>query len=203
MNGFTTSPIVDLLAHEKGLLRKYWKWFMALGIAMLILGTIAISWSCIATVTVAATWLFGFFLLAGGIGEIINAFWVGRWSGMLLHLLVGVLYVLVGFIIIDQPLNAAIELTLLIAIFLMVSGIFRVVFAVAERFAGSGWVLLNGVVTFVLGLLIYKQWPASGLWVIGLFIGIDLIFNGWAWVALALGLRQVTEKLPEPTPAQA
>jgi uncharacterized membrane protein HdeD (DUF308 family) len=203
MNGFTTSPIVDLLAHEKGLLRKYWKWFMALGIAMLILGTIAISWSCIATVTVAATWLFGFFLLAGGIGEIINAFWVGRWSGMLLHLLVGVLYVLVGFIIIDQPLNAAIELTLLIAIFLMVSGIFRVVFAVAERFAGSGWVLLNGVVTFVLGLLIYKQWPASGLWVIGLFIGIDLIFNGWAWVALALGLRQMTEKLPEPTPAQA
>jgi uncharacterized membrane protein HdeD (DUF308 family) len=122
---------------------------------------------------------------------------------MLLHLLVGVLYVLVGFIIIDQPLNAAIELTLLIAIFLMVSGIFRVVFAVAERFAGSGWVLLNGVVTFVLGLLIYKQWPASGLWVIGLFIGIDLIFNGWAWVALALGLRQMTEKLPEPTPAQA
>lgn len=203
MNGFTSSPIVDLLAHEKGLLRKYWKWFMALGVAMLILGTIAISWSCIATVTVAATWLFGFFLLAGGIGEIINAFWVGRWSGMLLHLLVGVLYVLVGFIIIDQPLNAAIELTLLIAIFLMVSGIFRVVFAVAERFAGSGWVLLNGVVTFVLGLLIYKQWPASGLWVIGLFIGIDLIFNGWAWVALALGLRQVTEKLPEPTPAQA
>ncbi len=203
MNGFTTSPIVDLLSHEKGLLRKYWKWFMALGIAMLILGTIAISWSCIATVTVAATWLFGFFLLAGGIGEIINAFWVGRWSGMLLHLIVGVLYVLVGFIIIDQPLNAAVELTLLIAIFLMVSGIFRVVFAVAERFAGSGWVLLNGVVTFVLGLLIYKQWPASGLWVIGLFIGIDLIFNGWAWVALALSLRQASEKLPEPTPSQA
>ncbi len=203
MNGFTTSPIVDLLSHEKGLLRKYWKWFMALGVAMLILGTIAISWSCIATVTVTATWLFGFFLLAGGIGEVINSFWVGRWSGMLLHLLVGVLYILVGFIIIDQPLNAAIELTLLMSIFLMISGIFRVVFAVAERFAGSGWVLLNGVVTFVLGLLIYKQWPASGLWVIGLFIGIDLIFNGWAWVALALGLRQVTEKLPEPTPAQA
>jgi uncharacterized membrane protein HdeD (DUF308 family) len=203
MNGFTTSPLVDILAHEKGMLRKYWKWFMALGIAMLVLGTIAISWSCIATVSVTATWLFGFFLLASGIGEIINSFWVGRWSGMLLHLLIGVLYALTGFIIIDQPVNATIELTLLIAIFLMVSGIFRVVFAIAERFAGSGWVLLNGVVTFVLGLLIYKQWPASGLWVIGLFIGIDLIFNGWAWIALSLGLRQVSEKLPEAEPAHA
>lgn len=203
MNGLSTTPIVDLIEHEKGLLRKYWKWFMALGVAMVVLGTIAISWSCIATITVAATWLFGFFLLAGGIGEIINSFWVGRWSGMLLHLLVGVMYTLVGFMVIDQPETAAVQLTLLIAIFLMVTGIFRVVFAVAERFSGSGWVMLNGVVTFILGLMIYKQWPASSLWVIGLFIGIDLIFNGWAWIMLSLGLRQVAERLPDSVSSNA
>jgi uncharacterized membrane protein HdeD (DUF308 family) len=171
-------------------LRHHWRWFLALGIAMVVLGTIAISYACLAKITVAATWLFGFLLLASGIGEIVHSFWVGRWSGMLLHLLVGVLYTLVGFMIIDQPESAAVQLTLLIAIFLMVGGIFRIVFAVSERFTGWGWVLLNGAVTFMLGLMIYKQWPGSSLWVIGLFIGIDLIFNGWAWIMLSLDARR-------------
>jgi uncharacterized membrane protein HdeD (DUF308 family) len=91
--------------------------------------------------------------------------------------------------IVEQPKEGAIQLTLIIALFLIVSGIFRIVFAVVERFTGWGWVLLNGAVTLFLGMLIYKQWPLSGLWVIGLFIGIDLIFNGWAWIMLAIGLR--------------
>lgn len=184
------APITEVIAQDLSTLQKHWRWFLALGIAMVVLGFIAIGWSCITSVTVAATWLFGFFLLASGIGLIINAFWVERWSGTLLHLLIGALYSLTGVIIIDQPQTAAIELTLLIAIFLMIGGIFRVVFAVSERFVGSGWVLLNGVINFVLGMLIYKQWPASGLWVIGLFVGIELLFNGWAWIMLAMGLRQ-------------
>lgn len=189
MNG-TINPLAEVLVQELGLLKKHWRWFLVLGIAMVVLGVVAISYACIVKVTMAATVLFGFFLLAGGIGEIVHSFWVGRWSGMLLHLLVGVLYAFVGIMVIDQPETAAVQLTLLIAIFLMVTGIFRVVFAVAERFAGSGWVLLNGVVTFILGLMIYKQWPDSSLWVIGLFIGIDLIFNGISWIMLALGLQR-------------
>ncbi len=201
MNTGVPTPFVDIVAHEIERLQKYWPWFLALGIGMVVLGTISISWACIATITVAATWLFGFFLLAGGIGEIINSFWVGRWSGMLLHLLIGVMYTLVGFMVIDQPETAAVQLTLLIAIFLMVTGVFRIVFAVAERFAGSGWVMLNGVVTFILGLMIYKQWPASSLWVIGLFIGIDLIFNGWAWIMLALGLKKVSQGTAQFAPS--
>lgn len=188
-----TSPLrPNVSIEELQSLRHNWPWFLALGIAMVVLGTIAISWACLANITVAATWLFGFLLLASGIGEIIHSFWIGRWSGMLLHLLIGVLYTLVGFMIIDQPENAAVQLTLLIAIFLMVGGIFRIVFAVSEQFTGWGWVLLNGGVTFLLGLMIYKQWPASSLWVIGLFIGIDLIFNGWAWIMLSLGVRRAS-----------
>jgi uncharacterized membrane protein HdeD (DUF308 family) len=179
-------------AEELKSLRDHWRWFLAMGIAMVVFGMVAISWACLATITVAATWLFGFLLLAGGITEIIHSFWMGRWSGMLVHLLIGALYTLVGFLIIDQPENAAVQLTLLIAIFLMVGGIFRIIFAVSERFAGWGWVLLNGGVTFLLGLLIYKQWPGSSLWVIGLFVGIDLIFNGWAWIMLSLGVRRTS-----------
>ena len=183
------SPAPGTAPNELAELRSYWPWFFALGIGMVVLGSFAIGWACVVTITVAATWLFGFLLLASGISQVVNAFFSGRWSGMLVHLLVGILYVVVGFIVIDQPAEAALSLTLIIAIFLIVSGIFRMVFAISERFNGWGWVLLNGAVTLMLGMLIYKQWPASGLWVIGLFIGIDLIFNGWSWVMLALALR--------------
>ncbi len=176
-------------AGELALLRDYWGWFLGLGIAMVVTGSFALGWSCITTVTFSITWLFGFLILASGIGEILGSFWVGRWSGMLIHLLIGVMYTLVGLMIIDQPETAAIQLTLIIAIFLMIAGIFRVVFAITEVFPGRGWVLINGAITFMLGLVIYKQWPESGLWVIGMFIGIDLMLNGWAWIMLAIGLR--------------
>jgi uncharacterized membrane protein HdeD (DUF308 family) len=184
------APNFPSLEGELQTLTKYWRWFLALGLIMVLVGAFAISWACIATVTVAATWLFGFMLLASGIAEIINSFWAGRWSGMLVHLLMGILYVVVGLMIIDQPEESAIQLTLFIAFFLIISGVFRIVFALAERFTGWGWVLLNGAVTLLAGMLIYKQWPLSGLWVIGLFVGIDLIFNGWSWIMLAMGLRQ-------------
>ena len=182
------TPNLPSRSEELQLLRDQWRWFLALGIAMVVFGTIAIGSACIATV--AATWLFGFLLLAGGVSGIVSAFWAGRWSGTLVHLLIGILYTLVGLMIVDQPADSAVELTLIIAIFLVFSGIFRIVFSLSERFTGWGWVLLNGAVTLLLGMLVYKHWPVSGLWVIGLFVGIELIFNGWAWIMLALGLRE-------------
>lgn len=170
-------------------LRRHWGWFLVLGIALVALGTTAISWACLTTITEAVTWLFGWFLLIGGAAEIISAFRVGRWGGTLVHLLLGVLYVLVGLMIIEQPGRSAIQLTLVIAIFLIVGGAFRIVFALTQQFSGGGWVLLNGIVSLVLGVMIYKQWPYSGLWVIGLFVGIDMIFAGWRWIILSLALR--------------
>jgi uncharacterized membrane protein HdeD (DUF308 family) len=191
MNSFPTTPGVPASLDELQTLRSSWLWFFALGVAMVVLGTIAISYACLATITVTATWLFGFLLLAGGITEIINSFWAGRWSGMLVHLLTGLLYAVVGFMIIEQPEDSAIQLTLIIAFFLIIGGIFRIAFALSERFTGWPWVLLNGGVALMLGLMIYKQWPASGLWVIGLFIGVELIFNGWAWIMLSAGLKRL------------
>jgi uncharacterized membrane protein HdeD (DUF308 family) len=190
MNSVTGHTVSAALAEEAKTIGASWIWFLILGIAMVVLGTFAISYACIATITVTATWLFGFLMIAGGIAEIINAFHAGRWSGTLVHLLLGVLYAVVGLMIVDQPEGAAVRLTLLIALFLIVSGIFRIVFAISERFTGWGWVLLNGGVTLLLGMMIYKQWPSSSLWVIGLFIGIDLIFNGWAWIMLSMALRR-------------
>jgi uncharacterized membrane protein HdeD (DUF308 family) len=187
MNTMPSTPGLPNWTHELDALRNHWRWFLALGIAMIVFGTIAIGSAVLATV--AATVLFGFLLVAGGISTIISSFYAGRWSGMLLHLLIGVLYTVVGLMIINRPAASAIELTLIIAFFLIFGGIFRVIYALTERFTGWGWVLLNGGVSLLLGLLVYKQWPASGLWLIGLFVGIELIFNGWAWIMLSLGLR--------------
>jgi uncharacterized membrane protein HdeD (DUF308 family) len=173
-------------------LRRYWGWFLALGIAMVVLGTIAISYACLTTITVAATWLFGWVLLAGGVAEIIGSFSAGRWSGTMVHLLIGVLYVVSGFMILDAPAESAVLLTRIIAIFLIVGGIFRALSALSHRYVGWGWMLLNGVVTFALGWMVYKQWPVSGLWFIGLYLGIDMILNGLTWIMLSLGLRRLS-----------
>lgn len=180
-------PFRTVIAAEVEALRNHWKWFLALGIGMVVLGTISLG--CSVFTTVVAVVAFGFLMIAGGVAEIISAFWAGKWSGTLIHLVIGILYTVVGVMIVDTPLESAEQLTLLLAFFLVFSGILRVVFALSEQFTGWGWVLLNGAVTLLLGMLIYKQWPYSGLWVIGLFIGIELIFNGWAWVMLSLTLR--------------
>lgn len=192
MNTVLSTANNPSMSEELPRLRENRFWFLALGIAMVVFGTIAIGSAFVATV--AMTWLFGFLLLAAGIAGIVSAFWAGRWSGMLSHLLIGVLYTVVGFMILDHPQDSAIQLTLIIAIFLIIAGVFRIVFALSERFTGWGWVLLNGAVTLLLGMLVYKQWPESGLWVIGLFVGIEMIFNGWAWIMLSICLRQPPAK---------
>jgi uncharacterized membrane protein HdeD (DUF308 family) len=191
MSSVVMGPRIGGSPEELSQLRSAWGWLLAMGIGMVVMGTIAIGYACTVTLTVAATWLFGVLTMAAGIAQIVGAFSVGRWSGTLLHLLIGILYTVVGYMIFEQPLQSALELTLIIALFLMIGGIFRAVTALSHRFPGWGWVLLNGVVTALLGLLIYKQWPGSGLWFIGLYIGIDLLLNGWMWVALALSLRKL------------
>jgi uncharacterized membrane protein HdeD (DUF308 family) len=184
-------PRIGGSPEELANLRSSWGWLLALGIGMIVMGTIALGYACTVTLTLAATWLFGVVTMAAGIAQIVGSFSIGRWSGTLLHLLVGILYAVVGFMIFDQPAESALQLTLIIALFLMIGGIFRAITALTHRFPGWGWVLLNGVVTALLGMLIYKQWPSSGLWFIGLYIGIDLLLNGWMWVALALAVRKL------------
>ena len=172
-------------------MRDQWLWFLLAGLALVVIGGLAIGWSCLGTITIAATWLFGFVLLAGGIVEMIHAFSARRWSGTLLHVLIGVLNIGVGMMIIDDPGESALVLTKIISIFLIVGGMFRIVAALIQRFNGWGWVLLNGVITLLLGILVYKQWPASGLWFIGLYLGIDMIMNGWGYIMLGIALKQL------------
>jgi uncharacterized membrane protein HdeD (DUF308 family) len=143
--------------------------------------------------SLASVIFLGFLLLAGGIIQIVSSVWAGRWSGTLLHILIGVLYLVVGYMVIDAPGLSLLVLTKFIAIFLIIGGVFRIVSALMVRFHHWGWVLLNGGVTLFLGIVINRQLPEAALWVIGLFIGIEMIFNGWAWIMMALGLRSLSK----------
>jgi uncharacterized membrane protein HdeD (DUF308 family) len=124
--------------------------------------------------------MLGILILFAGAGQIVSAFSSGRWSGVFVHIVLGLLYGVTGFLILENPLPGAAGVTLLLAAFL-------------ERFPTWGWTLLNGAVTLLLGIIIWRQFPESALWVIGLLVGIDLIFAGWASIMLALAVRGVAE----------
>lgn len=186
-------PNVDDLARAKS----YWPLFALMGAAMVVIGTLAISYSCLATITVLITWMFGVLLIASGITEIVTAFLAGRTRHRLVHLLVGVLYAVAGAFIVDRPEATAIQLTLIIALFLVFGGAFRIAFAFVERFHGWPWVALNGMVSLALGVMIYREWPVSGTWVIGLFVGVEMIFNGLAWFMFSLALKSASPPTDE------
>ena len=107
------------------------------------------------------------------------------------------LSIVVGLLFLRAPVGALAALTLLVACYLLVGGIFKVVAALAYRFAAWGWSLAGGIIDVILGVLIWQGWPASSLWVIGLFVGINLIFRGFNWIALGLALHP----LPRPETA--
>ena len=166
---------------------QYWGWFLTFGIALVVLGVAAVARSIMATV--ATMIFFGWLLvLASGI-EIAQAVLVGHWAGFFHHLLAAILFGVVGLLLVTRPIISAETLTLFMAMFFLIGGLFQIISSIAVALPGWGWQVADGVITFILGALVLAQWPVSGLWVIGLFVGIDLIFYGCAWIALALGLR--------------
>ena len=183
------------LRHELDVLRGNWFWFVILGVSLIVLGAIALGSVGIASLAAAA--VIGTLLLLAGAAEVVGAFWCRCWSGFFLELLSGVLSIVVGLLFLRAPGGALAALTLLLACFLMVGGIFKVGAAGAYRFATWGWSLAGGIIDVILGLMIWQGWPASALWVIGLFVGIDLIFRGFNWIALGLALHS----LPRPETA--
>jgi uncharacterized membrane protein HdeD (DUF308 family) len=181
----------EVTNHELQHVRNQWWCFLLLGIALVVVGSFCIAEPLVPSL--ASVVALGFLLMAAGIIQVVSSFWAGKWSGMLLHMLIGVLYGVVGYMIIDAPGLSMLLLTKFIAIFLVVTGVFRIVAALFVRFQDWGWVLVNGCVTLLLGIIINRQLPEAALWVIGLFIGIEMLFNGWAWIMLAIGLRSIAQ----------
>lgn len=186
-----------ILRHELEALRGQWLWFLILGILLIVVGMVAIAVPFVTGLTTAV--IFGALLLAGGVIQFVGSFWARDWSGFFLTLIAGILYVVVGFLFLRDPGNALLAMTLLLACGLLVEGLFRVVGSIMYQFPHWGWVLVGGLIDVLLGVLIWSQWPVSGLWVIGLFVGISMIYNGWTWVLLGLALKSRSGRLGNTT----
>lgn len=173
-------------------LAKGWGWLLALGVVSLILGVIGLGMT--ATLTIVSVIFFGALLLVGGVVQLIDAFKHPGWKSTFWHVLIALLYLVGGIILVGDPVGGSVALTLVVAAMLVASGVFRAVMAFqAKGVAGWGWLLFGAILSIVLGLMILASWPVSGLWVIGLFVAIELIINGWSCVIMALVGRRVAK----------
>jgi len=172
-------------------LRVKWGWIVALGIVFLIAGLIALG--SVVMATVASVAVVGAMMLISGIAEIVNAFGVKSWGKFFLWALLGVLYVIAGVVTFQNPLLAASVVTLMLGVALIVSGCLRL-FLAMQMTEGTPWVwvALSGVITLLVGGMIIAKWPVSSLFVLGIFLGVDLVFAGVGWISMGLALKHRT-----------
>jgi len=169
-------------------LRRNWGWFVGLGVLFILAGLFALG--NLMAGTLVSILFIGAAMTVAGIAHIIHAFQVREWGSFLMWLLTGILYTAAGLLIAYNPLLGASVITLFIGIALIASGVMRIVVAFGMRgHAGWGWMLAAGAITLLLGLTIAAHWPINSLWVLGLFLGIDLLFTGVALVSWGLRLK--------------
>lgn len=165
-----------------------WGWFVALGVGLIILGGIA--FGNLFLTTVATVYYVGMLMLIAGIVEIFHAFTVKTWKGFFFWLLSGILYAAAGIVTFMNPILAAGILTVLLSAALIGAGLFRIWMGFQTKPA-SGWVwlVLAGILTAIVGIMIAIQLPQMSLIILGMFLAIDLIFQGWAFIAFGLAAK--------------
>lgn len=176
-------------------LRAKWGWIVALGVVYVFAGFVALG--SVVMATVASVLVVGIMMIIAGAAEIINAFQIKSWGKFLIWALLGVLYIVAGFVTFENPLFAAVLLTLLLGASLVASGVVRLFLAFNMRREMPWiWVALSAVITLLLGVLILARWPINSVYILGLFLGIDLIMAGAGWIGLGLGLHRAPASRP-------
>jgi uncharacterized membrane protein HdeD (DUF308 family) len=182
------SSAIGAPAGAFGELTKNWGWLLVLGIVFIILGTIGLG--MLFALTIVSVLFFGVLMLIGGGVQFVDAFKCTGWKGVIWHVLMAILYVLGGIVVIIDPVLASVVITLMLAGVITGAGIVRLIMALQHRDAkGWGWALASGIISIVLGIMIFAKWPVSGLWIIGLFVAIEMIINGWSYIFLALAAK--------------
>ena len=169
-----------------------WGWLLALGILWIILGTLAIIMPFAATLAVEM--VFGVVFLIGGVAQLVQAFRSKGWKGFALQVLGGLLALALGVILLFFPLQGVLTLTILLAAFFVAQGIVKIMAALRERPAsGWGWLMFSGILGIIVGVIIWAALPEAAIWVLGLLVGIELIFSGWAMVMIAMAGKKKAE----------
>jgi uncharacterized membrane protein HdeD (DUF308 family) len=162
------------------------------GVLLIVFGMVAVGLPLYAAVAVNA--LVAWLIVLAGVVHLMVAFRAHGAGSRIWKLLVGVAYICFGGYLIARPLLGVASLTLLLASLFLIEGILNIVLYVKMRpIHGSIWVLIDGVITLLLGLMIYMQWPSSSAWAIGTLVGVSLIISGVARVAMSLGVHEAAE----------
>lgn len=176
------------LGHALDKLSANWGWFMVLGVVQLVLGIIALGH--VFAATLVSVLFIGVLMVIGGIGQLIQAWRIKHWAGFLIWTLGGVLYLVAGLIAIMNPVVGASVLTLLFGATLIGTGALRLWIWFNNRAQrGWQWIAFSGFLTVAVGLLIAANWPGNSAWILGLLLGIDLLFHGWTLFFVSLTLR--------------
>ena len=171
-------------------MQEYKGWFFALGALLVLTGTAAIILPHVATLSIE---LFaGGILLVASIFQIIHAFSAKNWMGFAWELLMGIIYLVGGVFMITNPLAGILALTIILAATFVAEGAVRAVLALRIRpNDGWGWLLLGGIVSILVGLMIFAKFPSSALWAIGLLVGINFVMAGWSFIMLPLAAKRI------------
>jgi uncharacterized membrane protein HdeD (DUF308 family) len=183
----TDSLSVTDLGRGSGEFQQRRVWFSVLGVVLIILGVGALAAS--ALTTLISVLLLGWLLVIGGVVQAIHAFGMRPWGVAFTQLAAAILSLVVGFLFLTRPLIAELALTLLIAVLFIVVGLFRLNVALFWRFPAWGWVAYDGILSVILGLVLWAIWPESATWVIGMLVGIDLLFKGWSCLMFTIAAR--------------
>lgn len=190
-----TNTNVDIYALSAGMVTKNRKRLMGYGILSVIFGFVGLYMSTYMTIT--SILIVGIFMLIIGIVFSVEAFSAPKWEGKLLNLALAVLYTGAGLVMVVNPVASAVWVTLFLAIFLTMIGVMRIImaFQIKNETRGWTWIAFGGLLNIILGALVYMQWPESGLWVIGMFISIELIINGVNAITLSSIVKEVQKEM--------
>jgi uncharacterized membrane protein HdeD (DUF308 family) len=168
-------------------------WFILVGVILIILGGFALGYQFIATVF--SVYVIGSLIFIAGIIQALHSFQVKSFGQSALWAVMGVLYIFIGLMSFFQPVTVSSALTLVVSFLLIMSGFTQIFAAMNNRdLPRWGWILTSGIITLILGFMIITGWPYDSLYVLGMFLGIDLIFQGWAYVAIGFALKTINSK---------
>ena len=168
-------------------------WSIALSVLMLLAGVLAIVLPPIAGIAVVlvVAWL----LMFSGAVHLVFAWYTRTTGGFVWELLLGILYIFVGVYTLVHPVAGLAALTLVLAIYLVAEGVLELILSFRLRpLPGSNWLFFDGIVTLILAILIWRTWPSSSEWVIGMLVGISMLFSGAARLSLSLAARRMLAK---------
>lgn len=175
-------------------LRQNSAWVTGVGVLALIVGLISIASPLMTGVAITLT--VGFLLIAGGVGQCLLAFRAGAFGRALLVFLIGLVMLSAGGYMVSKPVAALASITLILAAYFLVAGIFAIIAAMQLRPAnGWGWMLANAIITLILGWMLWRQWPLSGAWAVGVLFGVQLVSTGASLLAIGGAIRGLAKSV--------